>query len=136
MRSVSVLFVFLVRVSRNAVTILCTQMVKYSTVDKRCPSILTLCDLVCFFPFYRDSLQNNFTLWDVQISDGSVNFRWNRFLKDLQKYDRYAHICKELKWTNFCLTGKKYKISIDYCDGMYDRDIHTLFCFFISSCIR
>lgn len=134
MRSVSVLFVFLVRVSRNAVTILCTQMVKYSTVDKRCPSILTLCDLVRFFLFIAIRCKTILRYQTFNI--GSVNFRWNRFLEDLQKYDRYAHICKELKWTNFCLTGKKYKISIDYCDGMYDRDIHTLFCFFISSCIR
>lgn len=105
MRSVSVLFVFLVRVSRNAVTILCTQMVKYSTVDKRCPSILTLCDLVRFFLFI--AIRCKTILRYETFNIGSVNFRWNRFLEDLQKYDRCAHICKELKWTNFCLTGKK-----------------------------
>ena len=52
-------------------------------------------------------------------------------IRSIRAYLQRAKVDKLLSYRK-----KKYKISIDYCDGMYDRDIHTLFCFFISSCIR
>ena len=118
----SVPFVFLVRASRNARSR--SSALKWSSTpsfDKRCPSILTLCHLACFLPSFlfllfffvvlvdRDSLQNNFTSRDVSIGSVNVWMKY-RFLKSLQKYDRYAlSTCKELKWTNLCLTGKSIK---------------------------
>ena len=118
-------FRIFVQVSRNAIMIICTQMVKHSTVDKFRPYILTLCDLIHFLSRF------------IAKQFYETNYRQRKFWIKLisRSFTKIRLICAHLqraKMDKLLSYRKKYKILIDYCDGMYYKDIHILFPYFLA----
>lgn len=105
--------------------IICTQMVKHSTVDKFRPYILTLCDLIHFLSRF------------IAKQFYETNYRQREFWIKLisRSFTKIRLICAHLqraKMDKLLSYRKKYKILIDYCDGMYYKDIHILFPYFLA----